>query len=92
MCLNQGNMGRGPSVDKCRQVFARDGPRKFECVPRFKILGHCDPPPHVTSWCRSVISCRLAHASLHLLTVGAKRSEEYSFLDGTLPDALQIPT
>jgi len=39
-----------------------------------------------------VISCRLAHASLHLLTVGAKRSEEYSFLDGSLPEALQIPT
>jgi len=56
------------------------------------MLGHRDPLPHVASWHPSVISCRLAHASLHLLTVGAKRSEEYSFLDGTLPDALQIPT
>ncbi len=73
-------------------VFARDGLRKYERVPRFEILGHCDPPPHVASWRRSVISCRLAHASLHLLTVGAKRSEEYSFLDGSLPEALQIPT
>ncbi len=73
-------------------VFARDGPRKYERVSRFEMLGNCDPPPHVASWHPSVISCRLAHASLHLLTVGAKRSEEYSFLDGSLPEALQIPT